>query len=602
MKRRIVTIDGYVDVSHQVFKNISIKNFELCKLGWKEGIRKEEINPHGTAVCGIIAKKNLQAEIINFDIYNKNNRIQSEHLLNALEYIYKNIECDVINMSLGTRINNKKLYELCKKLYDKGVIIVSAFDNAGGISYPAEYEFVIGVDISPRIKRSDEFVWVENSPVNIRGMGGVQRVPWSNNTYIINQGSSFVAPHIVAYIIKLMENGVSNEDIKKTLKENSVYKYNFKLEGDSEQEVEKNIKNVALFPYNKEMHALVNFPELLNFKIKKIYDIKYSNHIGNEVGIKRKYIIENIDTCDWNSFDTMILGHLTELEAVLNINLKEKIVEKCLYNNINVYSYDNYNLRNYENKFKKRGIWIEVQGGECNRKINKFGKMYSIKAPVLGVFGTSKKQGKYTVQLILRKKFLKAGYKIGQIGTEPNSLLLGMDEIYPFGYNGIANKDCYNIIEEVNYLIHRIDNKNPDIILGGSQSGTIPRAYNNIAQIPIVQNAFLLGLNPDAVILNVNIDDHVDYIKRTIMAIEGMGRCKVIAIVAYPFVYKNGWGIIREKKEKINEMEAKKISLIMEENLRRKVFILGNKRQEEELFQICVDFFIGGNKWKILDS
>lgn len=51
--------------------------------------------------------------------------------------------------------------------------------------------------------------------------------------------------------------------------------------------------------------------------------------------------------------------------------------------------------------------------------------LYRISTPVLAVCGTSSKQGKFTLQLELRKRFCEMGYKVGQIGTEPNSLLLG---------------------------------------------------------------------------------------------------------------------------------------------------------------------------------
>lgn len=56
---------------------------------------------------------------------------------------------------------------------------------------------------------------------------------------------------------------------------------------------------------------------------------------------------------------------------------------------------------------------------------NQFGKLYLVNKPVICVAGTSSSQGKFSLQLSLREKFISAGYRIGQLGTEPTSLLFG---------------------------------------------------------------------------------------------------------------------------------------------------------------------------------
>ena len=45
---------------------------------------------------------------------------------------------------------------------------------------------------------------------------------------------------------------------------------------------------------------------------------------------------------------------------------------------------------------------------------------------MLAIVGTSPSQGKYNLQLALRRRFLNDGYEIGQIGTEPTAQLFGM--------------------------------------------------------------------------------------------------------------------------------------------------------------------------------
>lgn len=598
---RIVMIDAYVDIHHGIFYKNKVKNLELVDGQWVAAGRDNNINPHGTAIAGILSQTiPKDIEIMNFDIYDPINDKQFSNLLSALEFVYNFIECDIINMSLGTRLHDERLFNLCKKLYAKGIFLVSAFDNAGAISYPAAYDFVIGVDVSPKVKKKYEYVWVENSLVNIRGMGGLQRVAWADGLYTINQGSSFAAPHITGIIMKHIYQKVPN--VVGVLKENAVYVYKNSNEDVMEKSGFGNVgKKVAIFPFNKEMHALVNYPELLNFEIVKVFDSKYSNCLGKSVGKDARYIVEDIRKCEWDNFDTIIIGHLSELELLTKSELKKGILKQCLQNNVSVYVYDDIGI-DFEiiSKFREKNLDIMIQSTSYEKVHNKFGKLFTIKSPVLGVFGTSKRQGKYTLQLMLRKKLIEKGYRIGELGTEPNSLLFGMDASYPIGYNGINNRNVYEIVEDTNDLIHEIDLKNPDLILVGSQSGTTPLGFNNVAQITLNQCAFLIGSNPDAIILNVNFDDSIEYIARTIKAIEGLGRGKVISIVIYPCAYQNGWGIIRDVKKKINQkdiLETKRKNI--ESNLRIRTFILGDEAQENMLLDNCIDFFCGGVSWKI---
>lgn len=55
------------------------------------------------------------------------------------------------------------------------------------------------------------------------------------------------------------------------------------------------------------------------------------------------------------------------------------------------------------------------------------------------------------------KKFIELGYSVGQLGTEPTSLLFGFDSIFPCGYNGHIKLDIpqtitadYELIWEIN--------------------------------------------------------------------------------------------------------------------------------------------------------
>ncbi len=71
----------------------------------------------------------------------RENDYDADHLILALNYIDENIDCKIINISLGITCsgNLSELKSVCDRLTNKGVLIVSAFDNSGICSYPAGF-------------------------------------------------------------------------------------------------------------------------------------------------------------------------------------------------------------------------------------------------------------------------------------------------------------------------------------------------------------------------------------------------------------------------------------------------------------------------------
>lgn len=90
-----------------------------------------------------------------------------------------------------------------------------------------------------------------------------------------------------------------------------------------------------------------------------------------------------------------------------------------------------------------------------------------------------------------------------------------------------------------NEIVHRCDFKNPDIIITGCQSATIPHNLFHTSYLTFPQYEFLVGINPDAVLLVVNSFDEINYIKNTIDFIESSIGTQVIGCIISP-VQKNG--------------------------------------------------------------
>ena len=359
-------------------------------------------------------------------------------------------------------------------------------------------------------------------------------------------------------------------------------------------EIPFSIKRAAIFPYNKEMHSLINYADKLQFEIVTVCDSKYTGRVGKKIsGIygKNTFNIMDIYDVDWSEIDTLILGHVNELETMSSRKIKNEIIKICLENHINIYSFDDDCVEENIESFESSGLNIYVPMMENVNYLRKFsGRMFQVRKPIIGIFGTSSKQGKFTLQLALRYSFMQLGYEVCQMGTEPSSLLFDFDACFPFGYNSTVKVDGSDFVLGVNKLIYDIDISKPDadLMIVGAQSGTTPMLYNHIGQLPIHQLLFLMGVEPDIVILCINPDDPIDYIERTIKAIEGVGDCEVIALALYPLSYLNGWQLMNNMKKKIDNLED--IKKRIESELHLEVFVIGNEKDTERLRDKCIEY------------
>lgn len=222
------------------------------------------------------------------------------------------------------------------------------------------------------------------------------------------------------------------------------------------------------------MHSLIHFSNDLKFEIVGVYDSKYSANVGSTTDHIMKadvksYPIQNIAKIEWDSFDTLILGHLDEMSSLINKHdLQQNLIKEAISRNKNIYAFDDVaKIVKSPNVYSPKVLKNDLPP-------YRFGKLHHLSKPVIGVYGTSSRQGKFMLQLELRKFFQNAGYKIGQIGTEPSSLLYGMNYVYPMGYNNSVYINDYEIIRYLNTLMADICRKDIDLIITGSQSEVLP--------------------------------------------------------------------------------------------------------------------------------
>ena len=547
---------------------------------------------HGTAVYSIIKKNNEECNYYIFKVIDQNDTIDEKIICTALEYIFNNLDIDIINMSLGTvSLSDDRMYNICKRLYDKGVILVSAFDNEGAISYPAAFDCVIGVDGSDLCRKVDDFIFYEDKILNVAAKGGMQRVKWCEPDNIIVKGSSFACAHATNKIVNIYKNGIKSfEEILEYFK--SIAIQIIAYEEKEEKVFEYKIDRAVIFPFNKEMHNFVRYPELLDFKVMEVYDTKYSSNVGRkttDVMIDKsvkEYCIKNIDDIKWDLFDTLVIGHTEKLLSYIGKeNIVDSLIKEAINRGKNIYSFDRIDKAEYKND----NIYFPAVIDRYLPPLRE-GKLFYINKPVLGIFGTSSKQGKFTLQLELRKRLIDEGYQVGQLGTEPNALLFGLDCVYPVGYNRMVCLDEEEQIRYLNYKMNEIADGN-DLIIVGSQSGTVPYEYKNTSYYTYEQVNFLMATNPDAVVLCINYYDEINYIRRSINVIEQLGECKVLGLVVFPMIPEQTWKGMYGKRRKIRGTEAEEIKTMIIRSTGKNAYILGDSNDMKELMNKIIGFF-----------
>lgn len=149
---KIAVLDSGVsfDEDIPVVERIAISEGEVT-----DNVLFDDTTGHGTGLAGIIGAQNNgsgirginpDAQIYSIQILDENNQTTLSNLVAAI-YKAQELDCQIINMSLGTSANSRVLYEAVRSAYDAGILMVAAAGNAKGkaVEYPAAYEEVLAV-------------------------------------------------------------------------------------------------------------------------------------------------------------------------------------------------------------------------------------------------------------------------------------------------------------------------------------------------------------------------------------------------------------------------------------------------------------------------
>ncbi|MCC7263565.1 MAG: S8 family serine peptidase [Candidatus Latescibacteria bacterium] len=514
---------------------------------------------HGTACAGLIRRRAPGVALYSLRILDSSLRAEVRLLAAAIRWATVQ-QLDLLNLSLGTTQSEgtAELQVACREAAEAGLLLVAAAHQEGLTSYPAAFPEVIGVQSGAL---GAGYHYRAGTACEGVAPGEFQRLCWPGGGQVLAGGNSFAAARLsgILALIRQALPGASLATVRSALQANAL------PEDPRPSHPEPRphrappfswLRRASLYPFGKEMHALVRFADLLPFQIAGIADPAGRGLVGRDAGeilglpVCGLRIAPRLEAVCRDA-DTLILGHVDLLGQMQRRDLLRESIELALERRMNVFSFGPVSEENYADlhqRARDQGLHLyypDVPATEVARALTPAAQTPPVGVPVLGVFGTSSSQGKFTVQLILRQRLLARGYQVGQLGTEPHAELFGMDLVFPSGYDSPLVLRLQDYAPYLDAKLRQLcQEKEPDLILVGSQSGTIPYDPEESSTHSLSSLAFLCGTRPDACVLVVNSIDPEQYIADTLEGLRVVGRAPAIllAMSDQEKQWRQAWG------------------------------------------------------------
>lgn len=580
---------------------------------------------HGTACAGIIRRKAPEAALYSIRVFDKTLSTNGSLLIAAVEWAIAQ-DMDLVHLSLGTTdVGFRDAFvTVCRKATEKGIILVSAEHNEGRDSYPALLPEVIGVGAG-NVTGKYDYHYRPGADIECIARGNPQRVCWREPLEIMMGGTSFAAPHVTGLIALILQahSGASLNEVRGILKNHALPEPEAGRRSQSipSARTSKNtdagppfrkatdgfswIRKAALYPFNKEMHALVRARDHVDFKIVGVADPVGKGMVGKDaadvIGLSASGLrVAPRLSAALEGADTLILGYVDELSRIRKRDYLRECVKTALDHDVHVFSLLALGRERYSDLHEvaeTRGLRLyypELTAGEAQKTLDEASSFPQVDVPVLAVVGTSSQQGKFTLQLALRRRFLELGYRVGQVGTEHHAELFGMDCAFPMGYASSIRIPIDWYVPFLDAKMREISHlKKPHLLLVGTQSGTVPYDASDPQTQTLPTIAFLMGAKPDACVLVVNSVDADDYIRDTIDGIRALCHAPTL-LLAVPDRKKHiqeAYGRTAIKPRRMDEDEIHRKLLHLERTFGLPAVCITDRAGIHRAVDLVVEFF-----------
>lgn len=583
---RVAVIDTGIDPAHPDLAPVA-GGVHLGADG--DAVRRDEAWAdavgHGTACAGIVSRGlRSRLELLAVRVVDSARGSSARVLEEAIRWATEQ-GARVINVSLGAEAWSDdaadRVEAACRDAVARGVVLVAAAGPEGKEPLPAVLPEVISVGTA--FCPSDVLYAAGEGHVELLARGDLQRVAWLAGGTVLGQGTSFAAAHVSRAVCKLLLDdpsldlaGVRRALATQCIQGDSGFRERWEASFAAffrrrSPEHVGFIRRAAVYPFNKEIHALLRYRDLCPFEITAVADPPFGRQCGRDPGAILGAppvgftVRPDLDGA-LEQADTLILGHTEAAQAGASAGLVRRAVEQGKH----VFSLSRVDPVQHEDLFRlaaEKGVTIadptlsrqevaEVLGvlasnpadtraatgrrfadGRLGEQATAFvrsaGQVLRCDCPVLGVFGTSRSQGKFSVQLALRRALHARGYRVSQLSTEPTGALLGASATLPMGYERGERFGMEVSTRLVRMLVTEIKNRErPDLLILGGQSGVVSfsRELDRLGLGSLGALSFGVAAEPDACVLVCNVFDPPRHVRRCLGALESVVDCKVIAL------------------------------------------------------------------------
>ena len=155
---------------------------------------------HGSRVIEILRYLAPSAEIISARVFDRDGRTTVLQVAAAIDWLVDQ-KVDLINLSLGLRVDRPVLREACKRALRQGIVLCASSPAQGEAVFPAAIAGVIRATGDARCGHED-LVWLDTRQADVAGCV----LPLSNQRGL--SGASMGCAHVTGHLARLKQQGV----------------------------------------------------------------------------------------------------------------------------------------------------------------------------------------------------------------------------------------------------------------------------------------------------------------------------------------------------------------------------------------------------------